>query len=77
MFVALAPVTRLDHTTSPLFKYYAGLGETLFTIAEDIGIYSILGHLSNTGIRLICKPLPEICKFGEGFLITQNPRIDD
>ena len=77
LFAALAPVTRLDHTTSPLFKYFAGLGNSLSSILSVFHVYDILGQLSNTGLRWICGPLPIVCSFGEGFLITKNPNIDD
>jgi lysosomal acid lipase/cholesteryl ester hydrolase len=77
LFVALAPVTRLDHTTSLLFKYFAGLGGTLSSVLGVFGIYDMLGQSSNWALKIICKPLPFVCEVGEGFFITQNPKIDD
>ena len=70
LFVALAPVTRLDHTTSPLFKYFAGLGSPLSKVLNVLGIYNFLGSTSNKALKLICKPLPFVCKVGAGFFIT-------
>lgn len=77
LFAALAPVTRLDHTTNLLFKYFAGLGHSLASIANVFHIYYILGGGTNEAIRLLCGPLPFICEVGEGFFITENPLLDD
>ena len=70
LFVALAPVTRLDHTASPLFKYFAGLGGTLSSVLSVFDIYDMLGQSSNWALKIICKPLPFVCEVGEGFFIT-------
>ena len=77
LFVALAPVTRLDHTSSRLLKYLAPLGGHLETVLGAVGIHSLFGPVSNGGVKVACRFFPGLCKFGEGLLITQNPQLDN
>jgi alpha-beta hydrolase superfamily lysophospholipase len=41
------------------------------------GIHSMLHGHASEGTRYLCGILPEICQYGEGFFITQNPSLDD
>jgi len=77
LFVAFAPVTRVDNTTSELFKYGAkasGLIKSTLYLAHQ---YEILGPFESQISKITCGLLPDFCKFAEGFLITQDPKLDD
>jgi hypothetical protein len=40
-------------------------------------VYHLLGAPASVATKVLCGTLPKICQFGEGFLITQNPWLDD
>ena len=40
-------------------------------------IYHILGDKFNKITKFACGIDPEFCQYGEGFLITQTPDLDD
>jgi pimeloyl-ACP methyl ester carboxylesterase len=77
LFVALAPVTALWHTQSELFKYGSLLEPEIATLASDLKVWHILGDLAGDGTYILCGELPKLCRFAEGFLITQNPKLDN
>ena len=77
LFVALAPVTALWHTQSDLFKYGSQLEPEIATLASDLKVWHILGNLAGDGTHILCGELPKLCRFAEGFLITQNPKLDN
>lgn len=77
LFVALAPVTRLDHSTSELFVYLSQVGDQMRDILYAIGVYHLLDGWQSTVMRAACKVLPPVCRLAEGFLITKNPLLDD
>ena len=78
LFVAAAPVTRLDHTTNPLIKLMATIQDQLRDTLFFFHVYSILGDaVSSAGIHLVCGTLPQVCQFIEGFAITHDPKLDD
>ena len=70
LFVALAPVTSLEHTKNKLMAFTAPLGKSLGVILNTIGVHSILGGLSADAMHAVCGVLPGLCQFGEGFIIT-------
>jgi pimeloyl-ACP methyl ester carboxylesterase len=77
LFASLAPITRIDHTTNKIFGALAQ-DVNLFASALDLAhVYSVLGPISNWGTKIACSVLPQLCQFAEGFLITQDPSLDD
>ena len=77
LWIALAPVTKLDHTKSDLFLLFAQFTSIIQEAANLLHVWSILGGPSNAASKLICGTIPDICLFGESFLITQDPSLDD
>lgn len=76
-FIALAPVTRIDHTKSALFKYMA---KTLPVVQATLnlgGVYHILDGLQTEATKITCYLVPDLCQLIEGFLITTDPSLDD
>lgn len=77
LFVALAPVTALWHTQSDLFKYGSQIEPELTKLAHDLKVWHILGTLAGDGTYILCGEFIKLCQFAEGFLITQNPKLDN
>lgn len=78
LFASLAPVTALQNTKSELFKYVAPLGGSLKTVLAAVHVYELLGDSFTSGaMKIVCGFFEGICQFGEGFLITQDPSLDD
>jgi len=78
LFVAAAPVTRLDHTTNPLIKLFAQIQGTLRNTLYFFKVYSLLGDaVTSAGVHLVCGTIPSLCQFLEGFAITHDPSLDD
>jgi hypothetical protein len=79
LFTALAPVTRLEYTKNDALKYLHGLASNwLMNAMYTINIYELFGDdFSQTTLHLVCGIAPGICQFAEGFIITQNPDLDD
>jgi len=62
LFVAAAPVTRLDHTTNPLIKLMAQIQGTLRDTLYFFHVYSLLGDaVSSAGVHLVCGTIPSFC----------------
>lgn len=77
LFVALAPVTWIDHTTSKLFADISVMGNIARDALYAAGVYHLLDGWQSLTMQIACRLIPELCQFGEGFLITQNPKLDD
>jgi hypothetical protein len=61
LFIALAPVTKLDHTKSDLFLYAAKLGNLLQETLYAIHVYSLFGPATDEISKLTCGILPSLC----------------
>ena len=70
-------MTALWHTQSDLFKYGSLIEPELEKVAKELKIWHILGNLAGDGTYLLCGVLPKVCRFAEGFLITQDPKLDN
>jgi len=77
LFTALAPVTRLHNAKCALFQFLAAHYQLLENVTNFLGVYDILGHDSLILSSAFCGLIPEFCRFAEGFLITQDPSLDD
>lgn len=77
LYVALAPITRLDHTESAVFKALAANVGFLQKIFDWARVYSILGPWSSYGSKIFCSSVPEACQFAETFLITNDTTLND
>lgn len=61
IFIALAPVTRLDHCGSELFVWLSTCWKLFLDSLDLIHVYSILGPLSADATSLACGIFPEFC----------------
>lgn len=78
LYVALAPVTNLAHTTSELFVNLSQVEKELQDILYAFHIYSVLGDsVTSAAMKVTCGLVPEFCQFAEGFLITSDPSLDN
>jgi hypothetical protein len=77
LFVALAPVTRLQNTTSDLFKYSAKAVNLIQDAFNFAHVWSTLGQGSAAATKIACGLVPSFCQLMEGFLITHDPKLDD
>ena len=77
LFIALAPITRLDHTTNGLLQFFAGavslVGHTLYTFH----IYDLFGPSTTVLTKGVCGVIPSFCQLMEGFIITHDTSLDD
>lgn len=62
LYFALAPVTRIDHTSNQLVKLAAEFGEIIVSTTDFLHVYYILGNFANLGTKLLCGAFPRICK---------------
>lgn len=70
LWVALAPVTKLDHTKSELFLFVDKFEKLIEDTADLLGIWEIFGPPANEASKIFCGVIPDICLIGERFLIT-------
>ena len=77
LWVALAPVTKLDHCKSLLMQELSKFESLVESTLNFLHVYDLLGGPASAGTKIACGTFPWICQFGEGFLITQNPTLDD
>ena len=77
LFVALAPVTRIDHCKSKVMRFVSTFIGILDKTFDFLKIYHILGDKFNFITKIACGIDPEFCQYSEGFLITQTPDLDD
>jgi len=70
LFVAFAPVARLDHTTSKIMKSLGTISPGFFTsLVELFGLYNFQGRgRSSETLGELCHYLPTLCQaFASGF----------
>ena len=77
LWVALAPVTKLDNCRSRLMRFITKFDSLIERTLNSLKIYHLLDGISAYGTKIACGALPALCQFGEGFLITQDSRLDD
>lgn len=77
LFIALAPVTRLDHSSSDLMTFFAKGADSLRNALYLIHVYHLLDGWQSDVMQAACKVFPPLCQLAEGFLITKNPLLDD
>jgi len=77
LFVALSPVTRIDHTTADLFKFGAKFSDKIKSTLNFFHVYELFGQQQDGITKLTCKVLPDFCKAAESFFVTQDPILDD
>jgi len=79
VFVALAPVTKLDHTNTTLFHLAASMYDEIDDAFDLFNIHSVLNNTWYTSktASLFCNLLPPICLALEGLFVSSNTQWDD
>ena len=78
LFVALAPVTSLHDTTSPLVRLMASIQKTVEDVADKLHIYTIFGDgISDFITSAFCKNLPDLCNELQRLATSHDPNLDD
>jgi lysosomal acid lipase/cholesteryl ester hydrolase len=61
IFIAFAPVTRLDNTRSKLLKDVAFSYQAFKTAFDIAKVYDLLGPFASEGTKIACGVLPDFC----------------
>lgn len=78
LFVALAPVTKMDNTDSKLLKFLDRFESEFDWITTTLDIYELFASSFWVyGFKVTCGAFPSLCYWTEGYLITQKPGLDD
>lgn len=79
VFVALAPVTKLDNTNTTLFHLAGDMYDEIADAFDLFNIHSVLNRTwyTSDAASLFCNMLPPICKALEGLFVSSNTKYDD
>lgn len=77
LFVALAPVSQISHTTNPMFKYLSYAVNEVVDAADLLRIYEVLGPDAALATKALCSIAVKFCKLAEDFLITHDSSYDN
>lgn len=77
VFISLAPVTRLADSKSDLFVALAPIAGPVETLMYSLKVYHILDGWQSDVMQTFCKFFGPVCQAAEGFLITQDPRLEN
>ena len=77
LFVALAPLTRVDHVEPWLLQFMASHADTVKYISDKLGWYEIGATWAREGFKTVCGLTPSLCKYTESFFLTHNTELDD
>lgn len=77
LFVALAPLTKLENTRSSLLlkidNYYDFIEKRL----ARKEVHEAFGYWWNVLFKVVCGTDMNFCTWSEGFFVTQHPDFDD
>ena len=77
MFIALAPVAKLDYASSSLLRYGASWEKLIESSLELAGIYEIFGTEITPFTKITCGLMPKFCKVAQSFMVTSDHNLDD
>ena len=78
LFIALAPVTKMDHLESKLLTSIDFLTNTIVWASNTLGIYEVFGDMATRELeKFVCGMVPFVCKLGVGFINDTNMDQDD
>ena len=79
LFVALAPVVRLDQTTNSLFIYASYLLDPLTWIIQTFGLHNLIPRtwFITYFLGTFCSLAPHICVAGEEGFFDFSDKIDN
>jgi len=61
LFVALAPITRLDHTTNGLLSFFAGAVSLVGNTLTFFHVYDLFGSGTSKLTKGVCGIIPQFC----------------
>ena len=76
LFVALAPITRLDHTTNGLLSFFAGAVSLVGNTLTLFHVYDLFGSGTSVLTKGVCGIIPNSASSWRGFVITHDPSLD-
>lgn len=78
IYVALAPVTRLAHNSSPFIKALAPHLSIVKGIYEFFGVYELFSKAeSEPSLKLICGHVPSLCEKTTTLIASSSTEMDD
>jgi len=77
LFVALAPVTRVQNIKPWFFRWLASETDWIKWATDTFGWYEIFGFYANERSRLVCGVTPSVCTNLEGMFLTSDPKYED
>lgn len=79
LFIALAPVARLENCKSFLLSTLASAKWALVKLAKTLGMYEIFpaNYLTTTAMKTVCGTVPALCKGVNMLFSDTDPRNDD
>lgn len=78
VFVALAPVTRITTSQSPILKWLVENIAGFLKTFENLGVHYVLTQnwLTTQAGKILCQKLEKPCELSE-FLVSSDPDYDD
>jgi len=78
LFVAYAPVTRLDNVETWILNDLEYVADAIKWITNQLGIYEIFGDLfSKESEKFVCGILPDLCSVMLFWMDNKNTKLDD
>ena len=75
LYTAFAPVTRLDNTNN---KFLIWVSQFQSYFSATLNFAKIWNLAPDNGFnKVFCSILPDVCKFNEGLIVTDDPDLDD
>lgn len=77
LFIALAPIVRIDHTSNALLTFVAKFTDQLNWAVQTFGIWDLAKDNANPAYTQFCRIVPDFCiLLDEGF-INWNGEVDN
>jgi len=77
IFISLAPIAQLKHTTCAFFQYFSWMATPLEKVGDQIGVYEILGEDDAEKTDKFCTYFKDFCILKEAFTLTHDVSYDD
>jgi lysosomal acid lipase/cholesteryl ester hydrolase len=77
LFVALAPMTKIDNTRSKLLLHIDSFYGWISKYLKRKNIHEVFGWIWSEVFKIVCGSDLNFCTWGEGYIVTQNPTFDD
>ncbi len=79
IFIALAPVARLENCKSFILSTLASAKWAIIKLAKSLGMYEMFSsnYLTRTAMKTVCGTFPSLCKGVSVLFADTNPFHDD